>query len=206
MTEGLRDRKKQDIREQLSVATILLAQERGLANVRVEDIVDRVGVSRRTFSNYFASKEDAIADRHVQRTKLAAQALRERPKSEELWDAITAVIVEPHGDRHGGHPSAEPRRDQDGLVAVLADPGMQVAVARASRLAIDEFAHAIAARLGVDLRSDLYPWLLANAALSTELVTIDYWLHAEPPVEMLRLMRAAFDQLGSGLGQETRVE
>ena len=36
----------------------------GLANVRVEDIVERVGVSRRTFSNYYASKEDAIVDRH----------------------------------------------------------------------------------------------------------------------------------------------
>lgn len=73
MSVGLRE-KKQDLRDRLSLTTVLLAKEHGLANVRVEDIVDRVGVSRRTFSNYLASKEDAIADRHVQRMRTAAQA------------------------------------------------------------------------------------------------------------------------------------
>ena len=43
MAEGLREQKKQELRDRLSLTTVLLAKERGLANIRVEDIVDRVG-------------------------------------------------------------------------------------------------------------------------------------------------------------------
>ncbi len=197
MTASLRTRKKQNVRDQLSLATIVLAQERGLANVRVEDIVDRVGVSRRTFSNYFASKEDAIADRHVQRTQLAAQALRERPKTESLWDAITAVIVEPYAERLGD-AATKPRDEQDGLIAVLGDPDMHMAIARGSRLAVDEFARAIADRLGEDVHTDAYPRLVANAALNTQLVIVDFWLHSEPPAQLVSLLQDAFRHLGAG--------
>ena len=37
-----------------------MAIERGLTEVTVEAIVDAAEVSRRTFSNYFANKEDAL--------------------------------------------------------------------------------------------------------------------------------------------------
>jgi AcrR family transcriptional regulator len=91
------------LREQLSLVTVLLARERGLANVRVDDIVERVGVSRRTFSNYFGSKEEAIADRHVQRTREAAEALRVRPTAQSLWDSATAVIIDRYAAEGGLH-------------------------------------------------------------------------------------------------------
>lgn len=197
MVSGVRERKKRELRDRLSLTTVLLARERGLANVRVEDIVERAGVSRRTFSNYFASKEDAIADRHVQRTRAAAQALRERPADEPLWNAITAVIVEPYAEWSGA-TTAPPRDEQDTVIAVLSVPDMRSAIARGARVANDVLAEAIADRLGTDTARDIYPQLAANAALSTQLVTLDFWLQAEPPGELLPLMREAFRRLGTG--------
>ena len=196
----LREQRKHELRDRLSLTTVLLAKEHGLANVRVEDIVEQVGVSRRTFSNYFASKEEAIADRHVQRTRVAAQALRDRPAEEPLWDAITAVIVEPYAGWSGA-TAPQPKEEQDSLLSALGEPDMQAAVGRGSRAAIDELAGAIADRLDTDMATDLEPRLIANAALTTQLLTLDFWLRSDPPGELLPIMQTAFRRLGDGLAR-----
>ena len=72
--DGLRERKKRQTRIALSWAAIRLTVERGLDNVRVEDIAAEVGVSPRTFNNYFSSKGEAIAARHLERSLSAVLA------------------------------------------------------------------------------------------------------------------------------------
>ena len=57
---GLRARKKQRRHDELVGAAQRLVLERGLDAVTVEDICDAVGVSPRTFFNYFPSKDDAV--------------------------------------------------------------------------------------------------------------------------------------------------
>ena len=57
---GLRERKKAARREALVAAAHDLVREQGLDAVTVEMICDRVGVSPRTFFNYFDSKVDAV--------------------------------------------------------------------------------------------------------------------------------------------------
>jgi AcrR family transcriptional regulator len=54
-----RERKKRATRQALRAATVELGLQRGLPAVRVEEIAERVGVSTRTFFNYFDTKEDA---------------------------------------------------------------------------------------------------------------------------------------------------
>lgn len=58
--EGLRARKKRARLEALVDATHRLAAEQGLDRVTVEAICAEVGVSVRTFFNYFESKDDAV--------------------------------------------------------------------------------------------------------------------------------------------------
>jgi AcrR family transcriptional regulator len=197
MAEPLRERKKSALREELSITTVLLARERGLGNVRVDDIVDRVGVSRRTFGNYFSSKEEAIADRHVQRARAAAQALLARPAEEPLWTAVTAALLLPYDDLASALPSSQ--EEQGGLLAVLADPAMQSAVDRGARAATGALADAIAERLGTSPSADPLPRFVANAALSTLLVTVESWVEREERTPLLSHLRAAFDRLGDGL-------
>lgn len=57
---GLRERKKQARRQALVTASHELVARHGLDAVTVEMICDTVGVSPRTFFNYFESKVDAV--------------------------------------------------------------------------------------------------------------------------------------------------
>lgn len=57
---SLRERQKDDTRAAIHEAAAAAALEGGLASATVEAIAERAGISRRTFFNYFPTKEDAI--------------------------------------------------------------------------------------------------------------------------------------------------
>ncbi len=79
---GLRERKKQRTRRQLADTALHLFTQHGFDTVTLNQLVDTVEVSTRTFFRYFNSKEEVA---------LAAEA--------ELWDAYTARLHAhpPHG-------------------------------------------------------------------------------------------------------------
>lgn len=56
----IRDRKRQTTATTIHTIARAMALKVGLAHVLVEDIATEAGVSRRTFFNYFATKDDAI--------------------------------------------------------------------------------------------------------------------------------------------------
>jgi AcrR family transcriptional regulator len=90
----LRTRKKAATRLSLHEAALRLAMERGLDGVTVEDIADEVGVSRRTFSNYFANKEDAVLHADRERTRALVALVEGRPAEEPPWQALRAAASE----------------------------------------------------------------------------------------------------------------
>lgn len=61
--ESLRDRKKAQSRHDIERALLELVLERGYESVTVEDACQRAGVSKKTFFNYFPSKDAAIRGR-----------------------------------------------------------------------------------------------------------------------------------------------
>lgn len=58
---GLRETKRLKTERRLAAIAYALVNERGFAHVTVDDIVAEAHVSRRTFSNYYACKEEAVA-------------------------------------------------------------------------------------------------------------------------------------------------
>ncbi|MEU9454569.1 TetR family transcriptional regulator [Streptomyces sp. NPDC048277] len=197
---GLRERKKAETRAALSWAALRLAVERGLDNVRVEDIAEAAGVSARTFNNYFSSKGEAIAARHLDRCLGIAQALRERP-AEPLWDAITRAVVTQFGPdpAAAAHPISDASKWAAGARTVVAEPALQGDLLRAGAIAEAEIAAAVADRTGTDLKQDLYPHLVASAVMAATNTAMAHHLRADPPVPVGRLLTDALAQIAAGL-------
>jgi AcrR family transcriptional regulator len=84
----LRERKKAATRRALHEAVLRMAVARGFDAVTVEAIADEANVSRRTFSNYFANKEEALLYGDRLRVSRLLDELRGRPAQESGWEAL----------------------------------------------------------------------------------------------------------------------
>ncbi|MFI9639295.1 TetR family transcriptional regulator [Micromonospora sp. NPDC051925] len=202
---GLRERKKAETRAALSWAAIRLTVARGFDNVLVDDIAQAVGVSPRTFNNYFSSKAEAIASRHLDRSLRTAQALRLRPADEPLWTAlIEAVLAQfaPGPEVEQSPPGAHAEW-VDGLRVMLAEPALQGEMLRAGAVAEAELAAAVAERTGTDLRRDLYPHLVAASVSAAVNAAMRHFVRADPPIPIERLLPDALAQLAAGLPAPT---
>ena len=191
-----RERNKAATRSALADAAVRLAMRQGIEAVRIEDIAELAGVSPRTFSNYFVNKYEALTFRHTERMRYAAEALRDRPREEPLWDAVRAAVAAPWVEAH------------EGLTAPAAATVAELRLLFANRMlqgeilkgALDErnaFAVALADRLGLG-EGELYPRLLAAATTVVTQVAIDAFLQSDPPVAQLPLILKALDQLEAG--------
>ncbi len=198
-TGGLRERKKQETRVALSWAAIRLTVERGLDNVRVEDIAAEAGVSTRTFSNYFGSKGEAIAARQYDRSRAIAAALRERPAGEPLWEAVTHAVLTGFALGEQGQGRAPDQAWIEGVRLMVAEPALQGEMHKAVTAGEAEFALAVAERTGTDAATDVYPQLVAAVVGAAHHVVIQQWLGTDPPPSMEALLRDVFGRLAAGL-------
>ncbi|WKU06862.1 TetR family transcriptional regulator [Micromonospora sp. HUAS LYJ1] len=202
---GLRERKKVETRTALSWAAIRLTVARGFDNVLVEDIAQAVGVSPRTFNNYFSSKAEAIAFRHLDRSRRVAEALRRRPADEPLWAALIAATLTRFapGPEVTQSPPGAHAEWVDGLAVMLAEPALQAEMLRAGAIAEADLAAAVAERTGTDPDRDLYPHLVAASVNAAVNAAIRHYLRADPPVAMEHLLPDALTRLAAGLPPPT---
>jgi AcrR family transcriptional regulator len=101
---GLRERKKERTREQLVVAGCDLFMERGYEETSVEDIVDVVCISKRTFFRYFQSKDDVLVAWVDVFAARVQQALESRPVAEAPMVAIERALVDVVAALEAEHP------------------------------------------------------------------------------------------------------
>ncbi|MCZ7437808.1 TetR family transcriptional regulator [Micromonospora sp. WMMC241] len=90
---GLRERKKAATRLALHEAALRLAVEHGPDRVTVEAIADAANVSRRTFSNYFSGKEEALFHGDTMRLRRLLELIAEQPTELPPWTALTRAAV-----------------------------------------------------------------------------------------------------------------
>ncbi|MEE3922160.1 TetR/AcrR family transcriptional regulator [Micromonospora sp. BRA006-A] len=86
---GLRERKKAATRLALHEAALSLAVEHGPDRITVEAIADAANVSRRTFSNYFGGKEEALFHGDTLRLRRLLRLVADQPAELSPWAALT---------------------------------------------------------------------------------------------------------------------
>jgi AcrR family transcriptional regulator len=204
---GLRQRKRFETRRGLSQAAIRLCTQRGWENVTVDDIATAANVSPRTFRNYFSTKAEAVAARHLERMLHIANEVRTRPPEEPLWTAIThAVMAQFEAPGQEAEDIADASLWKERIRFLLTEPAIQGEVLKADVAAQPELAKAIAERIGASHVNELYPQLAAAVVTAVVDVVGRRWLRDGPSGSIVPLLRNAFDLVGDGFRErETKT-
>ncbi|GAB3384359.1 TetR/AcrR family transcriptional regulator [Amycolatopsis echigonensis] len=170
---GLRERKKRAARRALADAALRIALERGLDQLRVEDIASEVGVSPRTFNNYFSSKEEAVCAFIVERQERVREALLARPADEPLWDAVVNASLTRFAEED--RPN---REDVRRVRAMMKNGGLFGEMLRAYATVERVLADAIAERAG-DHANPLHARLMAGIVQNASRIAFETWLNSD---------------------------
>ena len=188
---GLRERKKAATRQALSEAALRLAIEHGAERLTVEAIADEVGVSRRTFSNYFASKEEALLYNDTQRMRALVDIVRGRPADESPWTALTVAAAE----FYSGIGELDPAWVAQGRL-VRSQPALVAAQVQAFAAFERELATEIAARRSED--SPVRARLTAATFLAAMRVSLQIWTEQAAGRPLGELIEESLAEAGRG--------
>ncbi|WP_061962557.1 TetR/AcrR family transcriptional regulator [Demequina flava] len=89
---GLRQRQRERTWRDLHEAAVALAREHGIEGATIEAIAERAGVSRRTFFNYYPSKEDAILGLNAPQVATSAVEAFRAQAPESLFPAVIQLV------------------------------------------------------------------------------------------------------------------
>ncbi|MFC8537914.1 TetR family transcriptional regulator [Streptomyces sp. NPDC057249] len=191
---GLRERKKRATRDALAGVALRMAADRGFEHVTVEAVTDAVGVSVRTFFNYFPCLEDAITRPAQENAERTRRAVLNAPEHLTALEALSEAIAQELASIEEDHERWElqlevlkksPALLPNFLAARGADETAMVAV--------------VAERLGQDPETDLHPRLLAHVALAAVRAAVEVWVATGRTRSFQSLYREAFASLAAGL-------
>ena len=184
-SSGLRQRKKLDTCHALRDSALGLIEERGYESVTIEEIAANAGVSKRTFFNYFSSKDAVIFDPGPAEPELWEHLAATRPVDESIWQSVEAFFLgylEAHGDL---------LPLQKRLIA------SSPALAQVARTTSSQFERFLSAWVGTRM-----PWsptaeyeaaVVTNAALAVLHVAFFTWVPERGARQFEQLIRRGFD-------------
>jgi AcrR family transcriptional regulator len=171
---GLRERKKLRTRTELSDAAFRLFAERGFDETTIEDIVEQVEVSPRTFFRYFDSKEDVVIGFFDDLGLELRAMLSARPPEESPFSALRGALgtlIDLYEERRGRVVAAKRlAHETPSIRAHLLDKH-----ARWENGVTEE----LSARLGVDPAEDRRPRLIAAVGLAAYSTAVTAWCSSE---------------------------
>lgn len=153
---GLREQKREATRQALVEATRRLCAQTPFSQVTVEHVCEAAGVSRRTFFNYFSSKEDAFLGRPDEEVPADLADLfvgMMRPKPPRPADELSPTLFDDLVDLVIGMTAQLPQ-DRAGFermkAAIDLDPRLLQVMQQASTRSMDSFAALVGRREGLD--------------------------------------------------------
>ncbi|WP_146341320.1 TetR/AcrR family transcriptional regulator [Nesterenkonia sp. NBAIMH1] len=191
---GLREMKKQMTRKTIADAALKLTEERGLDEVTIDDIAREAFVSPRTISNYFATKEEAVLGAFNLGVEQVIDDFATRsPEGPPLQRLCTLM-------RDYARENPAQLRQAAQVTALEAEnPSLRRFRIERELELIELLAHRLAACTGTDPKTDLYPGLVALAAISAVNMSLAMWARRELPDEQLpELIQDAFNIVSDG--------
>jgi AcrR family transcriptional regulator len=190
---GLRERKKLRTRAELTDAAFRLFAEHGFDETTIEDIVEQVEVSPRTFFRYFDSKEDVVIGFFDDLGLELRAMLAARPSGEPPFTALRGALgslIDLYEEKAERVMAAKRlAHETPAIRARLLDKH-----ARWENGVTEE----LSARLGVDPSEDTRSRLLAAVALAAFSTAVGRWCTSEGREDLQSLVDDALEAVGSG--------
>jgi AcrR family transcriptional regulator len=191
---GLRERKKLRTRAQLTDAALQLFTERGFDETTIEDIVERVEVSPRTFFRYFDSKEDVVIGFFDEMGEELRAILAARPPGEPPFMALRHALgslVETYTARADRVVAAKRlAHDTPAIRARLLDKHARWENGVTAELAT---------RMRVEPEEDPRPRLIAAVGLAAFSVAVTRWVATDGREPLPPLLEQALEAVAGGL-------
>ncbi|MEV2224486.1 helix-turn-helix domain-containing protein [Nocardia vinacea] len=192
-------------RAAMSRAAFDLLNERGLGSVAVEDIAERAGVTRRTFSRHFSSIEDAVLGEIDQDVHLFNEALCRRPLGEPPLVAYRNALHDWLATEHTGAKAARLARRWALFQLFEAEPTLAAGYQRIRVEGQRESVRIIAARLDADPAVDRRPEAAVAAGTGLLIAALQVWGAGSDTDGLPDLIDTFFDTL-NGLTAEFQSE
>ncbi|WP_326630558.1 MULTISPECIES: TetR family transcriptional regulator [unclassified Streptomyces] len=206
---GLRERKKRRTRDALLHAALELFTTQGYEETTVDEIVDAVDVSQRTFFRYFASKEEtAFAVQEMVESRFLAE-LRRRPAAESPFEAMrSAVLCAWNSIGEAIEELVTVELHMRTYRMIESTPSLLAAHLRRSIDLENQIAEVIAAREGLDIATDPRPRVAVAAFSGVMRVTGQLWGQGrDNSVDSLRTLTETYlDHLGAALAGNWRTQ
>lgn len=173
---GLRERKKQQTREQIADAARRLFLERGFDGVTVAEIARAADVAEKTVFNYFPTKEDLFYSRMESFEEELLGAVREREPGETVLGAFRRFVLAPRGvlaEQEGRGSRLAGERLQTITRTITGSPALLAREHQVFERYTESLAGLIAQETGAGA-DDVEPWVVANALMGVHRALIDY--------------------------------
>ncbi|MEV6949084.1 TetR family transcriptional regulator [Streptomyces sp. NPDC051172] len=168
------ERKRLLVRSELAEAAVKLLADQGFEETTVDQIVAAVGMSRRTFSRYFDSKEDVIVHMLAEAgVKLCAE-LNARPADEPPAVALRRALSV-FTSMSVGNPAKMLRVSR----LILDTPALLARFLERQSQWQAEMTGILALRAGLDPGVDLRPAVAAGVALTAFQAALRRWVDSD---------------------------
>jgi AcrR family transcriptional regulator len=184
---------KEFVAREIEEAAIGLFAERGYENVTAADIAEAIGLSRRTFFRYFASKDQVLQAHAVRLHTRVIRALERRSSDEAAAVALCNAFLDT------ADVSQDERESMLLRNRVLRDYQGQSGWAVMSPEIASELTELVAARIGVDPNTHVLPRLLVATIWAAADAATAHWVATADDQPLTPTMRYAFDQVLTGL-------
>ncbi|GAA4180255.1 helix-turn-helix domain-containing protein [Gryllotalpicola koreensis] len=177
----------------LREAALQLFLERGYENVTVAEITERAGLTRRTFSRYFADKRDVLFAGSDELPAVIGDRIRTADAALAPMEAVLAAL-DAVAERLADQAAIAARRQ----AVVRASPELQERALTKFAVATDAAADALRSR-GVPASTAT---LLAQVAIAIFRTAFERWLNAPAEVSLRDRVRESAAELSSSFGSQ----